>query len=284
MEFIKDGFRANTASWGLVINSFSELEGAYLENLRKQMGHDRVWAIGPLLPPVDNGVSGPMQRGGSSSVKVDEIFAWLDACEDRKVVYVCFGSQSLLPKHLMEELALGLEKSGVHFIWSVKEPTEVHVEDEEGIYGIVPSGFEDRVAGRGLVIRGWAPQVLILRHRAVSAFLTHCGWNSVLEGIVAGVTLLAWPMGADQFVNASLLVDELKMAIRVGEGAKTVPNSDELARVLAHSVSENRVERKLAANLTGTALEGMKEGGSSKKDFDTMVSKLAALKLAANTA
>lgn len=279
-EFIKDGFLANMVSWGLVINSFSELERAYLEHLGNEMGHDRVWAVGPLLPPDDNDFSGAKQRGGSSSVKVEEILSFLDTCEDHKVVYVCFGSQVVLTNHLTEELASGLEKSGVRFVWSVKEPTKAHV---EGDYGLIPLGFEDRVAGRGLVIKGWAPQVLILRHRAVGAFLTHCGWNSVLEGIVAGVPMLAWPMGADQFANATLLVDELKVAIRVWEGAQTLPNSVELARVLADSVSEKRVKWERVTKLLGAAIEAIKEGGSSIKDFDSMVAKLAALTLPARS-
>lgn len=269
-EFIKDAFRANMASWGLVINSFNGLERVYLENLRKDMGHDRVWAVGPLLP------SGPNQRGGSSSVKVEEILSWLDTCEDRKVVYVCFGSQALLNNNQMEKLAFGLEKSGVQFVWVVKEPTEVYV---DGDNNTVPQGFEDRVAGKGLVIKGWAPQVLILSHRAVGAFLTHCGWNSVLEGIIAGVPLLTWPLGADQFVNDSLLVDELNVAIRVGEGRKFVPDPDELSRVLVDLVSQERVECKRAAELRGVALEAIEEGGSSVIEFDSMVSKLAALSL-----
>ncbi|KAB1212777.1 UDP-glycosyltransferase 89B1 [Morella rubra] len=280
MEFIKDGLLADVESWGLVVNSFSELEAVYLEHLRQEMGHDRVWAVGPLLPHDDGDSHGPKQRGGSSSVKVEDILSWLDTCEDRKLVYVCFGSQALLPKHVLDQLAFGLEKSGVRFIWSVREPTTAQVENN---YGTIPSGFEDRVVGRGLVIRGWAPQVLILRHRAVGAFLTHCGWNSVLEGIVAGVPLLAWPMGADQFANASLLVDEMKVAIRVGEGAQTVPDPEELARVLVESVSENRVERNAAEDLRGAALEAIKEGGRSEREFDSMLRKLATLTLQPNT-
>ncbi|GMQ11052.1 hypothetical protein CsSME_00053820 [Camellia sinensis var. sinensis] len=271
-EFMKDGFESNMASWGLVVNSFSELERVYLDHLIEVLGHDRVWAVGPLLPPVDDR-SGPIERGGSSSVLQSDVLSWLDTCEDRTVVYACFGSQAVLTNRQMEELALGLEKSGVRFIWCVKEPTNEHV---EGQYGVIPSGFKDHMAKRGFVVTGWAPQVLILNHRAVGSFLTHCGWNSVIEGIFAGVPMLAWPMGADQFTNATLLVDELRVATRVCEGAEAIPNSDELARSLAEAVGENRVEMSRAKELREAALKAIKEeGGTSSMDLDDSISRIS---------
>ncbi|EEF47701.1 UDP-glycosyltransferase 89B2 [Ricinus communis] len=273
-EFIKDSFRANLVSWGLVVNSFTELEEIYLDYFKKELGSDHVWAVGPLLPPHHDSISRQSERGGPSSVPVHDVMAWLDTCEDHRVVYVCFGSQTWLTKDQIEELALSLEMSKVNFIWCVKE----HI---NGKYSVIPSGFEDRVAGRGLVIRGWVPQVLILSHPAVGAFLTHCGWNSVLEGLVAAVPMLAWPMGADQFVNARLLVDELQVAVRVCEGAKTVPNSDELARVIMESVSENRVEREQAKKLRRVAMDTIKDRGRSMKDFDGLVKNLFRLKVEA---
>ncbi|CAK7323180.1 unnamed protein product [Dovyalis caffra] len=267
-EFTKEGMLANIASWGLVVNSSTSLEGTYLDHFRKELGHDRVYAVGPILP-VRNDKSGPIERGGSSSVSMHHLMTWLDTCEYHKVVYVCFGSQALLTNDQMEKVASGLEESGVRFIWSVKEPSKEHV--GEG-YSMIPSGFEDRVAGRGLIVWGWAPQVLILSHRAVGAFLTHCGWNSILEGIVAGVPMLAWPMAADQFVGATLLVDELKVAKRVCEGAKVVPDSAKMARVLMESVSdETRVERERAKELSRAALDAIKEGGSSDKNLNEFV-------------
>ncbi|KAF2285398.1 hypothetical protein GH714_003504 [Hevea brasiliensis] len=205
-EFIKDGFQADIASWGLVFNSFTELECVYLDHLRKELGHDRVWAVGPLLPPKYDAPKTKV-RVGPTPVSVEGVMTFLDTCKDHSVVYICFGSQTVLTNHQMEELASGLEKSGIHFIWCLKEPTRAH--DGEG-YGKIPLGFENSVVGRGLIVRGWVSQVLILSHRAIGAFLTHCGWNSILEGIVAGVPMLAWPMGADQFTNATLLVDVLK--------------------------------------------------------------------------
>ncbi|KAF2294818.1 hypothetical protein GH714_020229 [Hevea brasiliensis] len=263
-EFIKDAFCANLASWGLVVNSFTELEAVYLDHLKKEFGHhDHVWAVGPLFP-----------HPGPSSVPVDDVLTWLDRCEENKVVYVCFGSQTSLTNDQLEQLASSLGRSRVKFIWCIRE--EEHVRG----YNMIPSGFEDRMAGRGLIIRGWAPQVLILSHRAVGAFLTHCGWNSVLEGLVAGVPMLAWPMGADQFVNASLLVDKLKVAVRACEGATTVPNWEELARVIKESVSENRVNRERVQKLSSVAVDAIKDGGgSSVKGLEMLVQNLVKLKL-----
>ncbi|XP_062116828.1 UDP-glycosyltransferase 89B2-like [Humulus lupulus] len=238
-EIVRHTFLGNRASWGLIVNSFNELEAVYIDHLKKDLGHDRVWAVGPVRLQSED-PAGPTERGGPSTVSANHILSWLDKCGDRKVVYVCFGSQVVLRNDQMEELAKGLERSGVHFVWSVKQPTRSHV---EGDYGKVPIGFEDRVAKRGLVIRGWAPQVMILRHRAVGAFLTHCGWNSILEAIVAGVPMLGWPMQADQYVNATLLVDHLEVGKSTCEGNQTVPDLTKLARAFVESVGENQVER-----------------------------------------
>ncbi|KAI3443992.1 hypothetical protein Pfo_000657 [Paulownia fortunei] len=269
-EFIRDSFLCNGASYGLVFNTFDGLERIHLDDWVKKLGHDRVWSIGPVLPPDD---VGPTERGGSSSVLASEICSWLDKCQDHTVVYACFGSQAVLTNKQMKELCLGLEKSGVKFILSVKGATKGH---DEGDYGSIPPGFEDRVAGRGLLIKGWAPQVLILKHRAVCAFLTHCGWNSTLESIVAGVPMLAWPMGADQFLNATLLVDQLDVAIRVCEGAETVLDSDDIVQFLAEATSEKWTERRARAMaLSKAAIDSISEGGSSFNNLDGFASHLS---------
>ncbi|XP_060204900.1 UDP-glycosyltransferase 89B2 [Lycium barbarum] len=272
-EFIRECYLADIASYGLVFNTFTELENVYLDYLMKDLGHNRVWSVGPVLPPDQDDNSGSLNRGGSSSVLASEILAWLDTCEDHSVVYVCFGSQAVLTNKQMEELAIGLEKSGVKFILSAKRATKGHVSND---YGVIPSWFEEKIAGRGLVVRDWAPQVLILNHRAVGAFLTHCGWNSTLESLVAGVPMLTWPMGADQFANANILVDEHKVATRACEGAKTIPNSDKLAKLLVEAVQGNNVEerRARASELRKVALDGIKEGGNSFKDLVTFVNHL----------
>lgn len=264
LERLKDGFQANLESWGLVVNTFDDVEGEYLNYLKKLLGHDRVWGVGPLI----------LKRVGSGNPSLDaDVAGFLDTCDTDSVIYVAFGSQAVLSNNQMAGLADGLEKSGVRFIWSVKVPTEGHVESG---YGIVPEGFETRVAGRGLVVRGWAPQAAILMHPAVGAFLTHCGWNSVTESIIAGVPMLAWPMGADQFADATLVVDDLKVGVRVCEGASAVPDSDELSRILKDSITDESWlgYRERAKELKEKAFKAVTDGGSSTGDVKDLVKRM----------
>lgn len=249
-----------------MFNTFDGLESVYLEYLVKKLGHSRIWSIGPVLPPGDVGLS---ERDGPSSALAREVCSWLDTCEDRTVVYVCFGSQAVLTNKQMAELTLGLEKSGVNFILSVKGSTKGHKEGD--YYGTIPQGFEERVKGRGLVIKGWAPQVTILRHKAVCAFLTHCGWNSTLESIMAGIPMLTWPMSADQYLDATLLVDHLDVGVRVCEGAETVLDSDELVKILGETRTDKWLEkRNRVLALSKAALIAVSGGGSSFKNLDVI--------------
>ncbi|KAF7808999.1 UDP-glycosyltransferase 89A2-like [Senna tora] len=259
-EIVKEGYLTNLLSWGCVFNTFRALEGPYLEYLREKLKLSRVFAIGPLSlrgpDPYPNGNPG------------HGVFKWLDGCPHGSVLYICFGSQKLLKREQMEALAGGLERSDTRFIWVVKVGTAQQT--KEG-YGVVPDGFEGRVSGRGLVIKGWVPQVAILGHCAVGGFLSHCGWNSVLEAMVAGVMVLGWPMEADQFVNARLLVEDKGVAVRVCEGADSVPNPDELGRVIQKSMTMDNPKKERAKKMRDEALKSVSEVGESSKELDELV-------------
>ncbi|CAL9778976.1 unnamed protein product [Musa acuminata subsp. burmannicoides] len=258
-EFIKASFLANIGSWGFVFNTFAEIEKPYLEHLRDDLGHARVWGVGPLAPPGGGG-----ERGGPSLVGAEEVAAWLGNCAEGSVVYVAFGSLAVLSPAQAAALAAGLEQSGARFVWATR--------------GVVPlpEGFEERVAGRGLVIQGWAPQVAILNHPAVGSFVTHCGWNSVLEAVAAGVALLTWPMGADQFSNARLLEEEVGTGVKACKGGDAVPDPDELARVVAESVGEaGRARREKARELARRAAAAVEVGGSSYMELSEVAAELS---------
>ncbi|VYS45152.1 unnamed protein product [Arabidopsis thaliana] len=271
-SFFNDLETATTESYGLVINSFYDLEPEFVETVKTRfLNHHRIWTVGPLLP-----FKAGVDRGGQSSIPPAKVSAWLDSCpEDNSVVYVGFGSQIRLTAEQTAALAAALEKSGVRFIWAVRDAAKkVNSSDNSVEEDVIPAGFEERVKEKGLVIRGWAPQTMILEHRAVGSYLTHLGWGSVLEGMVGGVMLLAWPMQADHFFNTTLIVDKLRAAVRVGENRDSVPDSDKLARILAESAREDLAERVTLMKLREKAMEAIKEGGSSYKNLDELVAEM----------
>ncbi|CAN6163774.1 unnamed protein product [Urochloa humidicola] len=136
---------------------------------------------------------------------------WLDSQVPGSVVYAAFGSEAKLATPQLEAIALGLEASGLPFLWAFRAPGGGGAGTGEG--GL-PAGFEERVIGRGVVCRGWVPQVSFLAHGSVGAFLTHAGWNSVTEGLARGVKLVMLPLMFDQGLNARHLVEK-KIGVEV---------------------------------------------------------------------
>lgn len=76
------------------------------------------------------------------------------------MVFVGFGSETKLKRENIHEIAYGLEKSGLPFLWALRKPDEI--EDDSDV---VPAGFYDRTAAQGVVQVGWAPQREVLGHR-----------------------------------------------------------------------------------------------------------------------
>ncbi|GMJ12075.1 hypothetical protein like AT2G36780 [Hibiscus trionum] len=202
---------SDMGSYGLVVNSFEELEAKYIEEYKKAKG-DKIWCIGPLSN-CNKGKPDMAQRG-NDIVSIDETrcLHWLDSWPENSVVYASLGTLSCVQPIQLIELAIGLESSKRPFIWVIREGYK----SNEFKKWVHQENFEERIKGKGLLIHGWAPQLLILSHKSIGGFLTHCGWNSVIEGISAGLPMITWPVLADQFFNERLVVSVLRIGEKVG--------------------------------------------------------------------
>ncbi|XP_074293926.1 anthocyanidin 3-O-glucosyltransferase 2-like [Silene latifolia] len=198
---------------GILVNSFAELESSAIHVLQSQENVPTIYPVGPILS-----LEG---RGDSKSSNNDEesIISWLDGQPKSSVVFLCFGSMGCFDTEQVKEIADGLDRSGHRFLWSLRKPVLVSrnggLPSEHMIFDdALPEGFIDRTAHKGKIIP-WAPQVAVLAHQAIGGFVSHCGWNSILESIWFGVPLATWPMYAEQQLNAFTLVKELGLAVEI---------------------------------------------------------------------
>ncbi|GKB81216.1 zeatin O-glucosyltransferase-like protein [Tanacetum coccineum] len=254
---------------GDLYDSSRVIEGEYIDYLERQeiSGKKKIWAIGPI---------NHVQIESDVMNNRHHCLRWLDEQSKNSIIYVSFGTTTTFSKDQIRELAIGLEKSGKRFIWVVRA---ADVGDAVGFQdGLVelPDGFEERVKGRGLIERGWAPQSEILGHFATGGFMTHCGWNSCMESMSMGVPMATWPMHSDQPRNAVLITQVLGIGVVV----KDWEHRDELVRdVVVKEAVEKLMDskegdemRKSAVMLGDSIKKSMMEGGVSRLEMDSFVS------------
>nr|GEW87257.1 UDP-glycosyltransferase 88B1-like [Tanacetum cinerariifolium] len=179
----------------------------------------------------------------------------------------------------LKEIAIGLERSGERFLWVVRDPPSDDDNKsnsggkELSLESILPQGFLYRTKDKGLVVKNWAPQLAILNHDSVGGFVCHCGWNSTLEAMTAGVPIVAWPLYAEQKMNRVFLVQELKVALALKmslDGFVTAEAVEEMVRELMEGV-EGKMVRKRVLDIKVKAKSAMEDGGSSRVDFLTLI-------------
>lgn len=233
-------------SVALLINTCDDLEKSFINYVATQIGKP-VWGVGPLLPEKYWKSAGSLLRDGEirssgrqSSYTEDEVTQWLDSKSCGSVIYISFGSEVGPTVEEYEQLANALGELNQPFIW-VLQPNSGKPGPPSTLFGVqtgpdvvaeggyYPHSLDKKVGNRGLIIRGWAPQLLILSHPSTGGFLSHCGWNSTVEAIGRGVPILAWPIRGDQYYNAKLVVSHLKVGCMVssgGDSAKGMKKED----------------------------------------------------------
>ncbi|PIN14741.1 UDP-glucuronosyl and UDP-glucosyl transferase [Handroanthus impetiginosus] len=265
---------AEDQAFGTVANTFEELESEYVKEYIRTKGK-KVWCIGPVSLCNKDSLD-KAERGNKSAIDEHECLKWLDTKDPSSVLYVCLGSLSRLATSQLIEIGLALEASNRPFIWVIRDATE---ELETWL-----EKFKDRINNRGLLISGWAPQVMILSHLSIGGFLTHCGWNSTIEGITAGVPMMTWPVLGEQFYNEKFIVNVIKTGVRAGvevpiffgdeERVGVLVKKEEVERVIEELMNggkEGEERRKRAKKLGEVAKMAVEEEGSSYRNLTLFI-------------
>lgn len=245
-EMIVRNNRATELAEWMVCNSTQNLEPGAFDST-------------PFLP------IGPLLRSNRELYPdVSNCLKWLDQQPATSVIYAAFGSTSVFSHTQFKEIALGLELTHKPFLLVVRPGT---VNDSEDVY---PEGFMKRVGGRAKIVE-FAPQMEVLNHPSIACFVSHCGWNSTMEGVSGGVPFLCWPYFGEQFANQSYICDVWKVGLRIEK-------DDEIGIVTKEEI-KNKVEqlvgdaifRERALSLQEETINSIKEGGSSFKNRNKFV-------------
>ncbi|XP_023875938.1 UDP-glycosyltransferase 88A1 [Quercus suber] len=278
-EFFLNSSITMAKSAGIITNTFESLEPKAIQALSEGLcvpdgPTPPIYCIGPLIAK-NNERSGTQNEDEA----VPECLSWLDSQPSQSVVFLCFGSLGLFSIEQLKEIALGLEKSDQRFLWVVRNPPSekhglaVSAQPDPDLDSLLPEGFLDRTKERGLVVKSWAPQLAVLNHGSVGGFVTHCGWNSVLEAVCAGVPMVAWPLYAEQRFNRVVLVEDVKIALSMMEsedGFVSATEVEKRVRELMDSESGNSIRERTLAMKDG-AKAALIEGGSSRVALTKLV-------------
>ncbi|KAJ6850936.1 7-deoxyloganetic acid glucosyltransferase-like [Iris pallida] len=259
----------------LILNTEEHIDSLILPHIRHVC--PVTYAPGPphlLLKSMNCGGVDDTETSSANLFEVDRsCMAWLDSQPDKSVVYVSLGSITVISKETFLEFWHGLVGTGRPFLWVIRR-------------GMVEGGMEvgemigdeadvDEAARQRGCFVGWAPQEEVLAHAAVGCFLTHCGWNSTLESMVAGVPMVGWPFFTDQHIN-SRFVSEVWT---VGVDMKDLNGRSVVERMVREVMEGERAEefRKNASEMALMVKRSSEEGGSSYTSFKNLIEHIKSL-------
>jgi len=275
-------------SYGSLLKSFYAFEGAY-EELYREMTGTKSWNVGPVSSWANQDASDKGSRGhgkeGEEGKEKAGWLAWLDSKQKGSVVYVCFGSMNVFSATQLMEIGHGLEDCGHDFLWVVRK-----IDDGENRSLVEEFGKKVEASKKGYLIWDWAPQLLILEHPAVGVMVTHCGMNTIIETVDAGLPMVTWPLFSEQFFNERLLVDVLKIAVSVGakewknwgDFGKEIVAREKIAKaigLLMGGGEESEEVRRRVKALSEEAKKAIQIGGSSYNSLKDVIQEMKSFKL-----
>ncbi|EYU27002.1 hypothetical protein ABFS82_07G073400 [Erythranthe guttata] len=247
----------------VLLNTFEELEQDAIESLKAK--NMNVITIGPLIPSAfsDGNNSTDKSFGGDLFVtKKEDYFKWLDTKPENSVIYVAFGSLVVMNKDQKIEFLHGLVESKRPFLWVIRSSSSDSVDETETKKMIDDSNI---IGENGMIVE-WCAQMEVLSHKSIGCFVTHCGWNSTLEGLICGVPFICCPHFSDQLTNAKLVEEVWGTGVRARANGEVLIEREELKKCLDVVMGEcerGREMRRNALKWRGLALEAVKENGST---------------------
>lgn len=254
-NYASDNIRAIANAELVLCNTFHELEKPVLTYVPD------IVPIGPLLSG-----SRPDKTFGNFWVQDTECIDWLDGQQKNSVIYVAFGSFTILNQCQFQELAHGLELTRKPFLWVVR-PDQLTVVDDESSINL--SDFVKRVGDRGRIV-SWCPQRKVLAHPSIACFISHCGWNSILEGVTSGASFLCWPYFADQFFNQTYICDIWRVGLRIVADECGIYSKEQIISKLEALVSDKEIKERSSA-LKEMAWRSLEIDGSSFNNFSKLI-------------
>ncbi|XP_039039504.1 UDP-glycosyltransferase 74F2-like [Hibiscus syriacus] len=96
----------------------------------------------------------------------------------------------------------GLKQTRFDFLWVIRSSEMAKV----------PDWFAKEMGDKSL-IANWIPQTKVLPHEVAGYLFTHCGWNSTIEALCLGVSMVSMPQWTDQTTDAKLVEDVWKIGV-----------------------------------------------------------------------
>ncbi|KAL0359727.1 UNVERIFIED_CONTAM: UDP-glycosyltransferase 74E2 [Sesamum angustifolium] len=252
------------ADW-IFVNTFYELEEEVINCMSRTW---KVKAIGPTIPSMylDKRLQDDKEYGLNVFKPTTNVCTnWLSQKQPKSVIYISFGSLAQLSVEQTEELAQALTTLNKPFLWVVRSSELAKL----------PKNFSEETIEKGLIV-SWCQQLEVLAHDAVGCFVTHCGWNSTLEGLSLGVPMVAMPQWIDQSTNAKFVADVWRVGVWARADEKGLAREGEICRSINHVMGGDGEEiRENATKWKEMARDAVDEGGSSDRSIEEFVSTLA---------
>ncbi|KAJ3702615.1 hypothetical protein LUZ61_006320 [Rhynchospora tenuis] len=199
----------HTEATAIVLNTFDELEQIVLDTLQTML--PPIYTVGPLSLLSSKATKLPIS---STLWKEDtDCLKWLDSKKPGSVVYINFGSITVMTNDQLIEFAWGLANSKCDFLWVIRNDLV------KGDSAVLPPEFSADIEGQGMLAR-WCRQEAVLAHPSIGGFLTHSGWNSTTESLSCGVPMISWPFFADQQTNCRYVCTEWGVGMEIDNNVK----------------------------------------------------------------